>query len=115
MCIFPLFPGVEPANPNLKVLDLTDIKVLDGLLRAHVLLAELVGRGSPQYADYLLMAHAYILKLWQASDFNPFPHIDCVPHRLLAHWWKTNDACHSNFCQTSERMLAELGFKLTTP
>ena len=37
------------------------------------------------------------------------------PQRLLAHWWKTSDACHSDFCQTSERMLAELGFKLTTP
>ena len=20
------------------------------------------------------------------------------PHRLLAHWWKTNDACHNDFC-----------------
>ena len=34
------------------------------------------------------------------------------PHRLLAHWWKTNNACHSNFYQTSERILAELGFEL---
>ena len=25
-----------------------------------------------------------------------------------------DDACHSDFCQTSERMLAELGFELTT-
>ena len=21
-------------------------------------------------------------------------------HRLLAHWWKTSNACHSDFCQT---------------
>ena len=35
-------------------------------------------------------------------------------HRSIAHWWKTNDACHNDFCQTLERMLAELGFKLTT-
>ena len=26
-----------------------------------------------------------------------------------------NDACHIDFCQMSERMLAKLGFKLTTP
>ena len=32
----------------------------------------------------------------------------------LAHWWKTNDACHRVFCQTSERQLVELGFELTT-
>ena len=37
------------------------------------------------------------------------------PHRLIAHWWKTNDACHNDFCQTSEIMLVELGFELITP
>ena len=37
------------------------------------------------------------------------------PHRLLAHWWKATDACHSDFCQTTERMLAELGFELKSP
>ncbi|XP_060585472.1 cilia- and flagella-associated protein 46-like isoform X2 [Ruditapes philippinarum] len=59
--------GVLPTNPTLKVQDITDIKVLDGLIRAHVLLAEIVGRGVPQYADYLLMAHAYLMKLWQVT------------------------------------------------
>ena len=33
-------------------------------------------------------------------------------HRLLAHWGKTNDDCHSDFCQNLEIMLAELGFEL---
>ena len=37
------------------------------------------------------------------------------PHKLIAHWWKTNVVCHNDFYQTSERMLAKLGFKLTTP
>ena len=36
-------------------------------------------------------------------------------NRLLANWWKMNDACHSNICQTSERMMVKLWFKLTTP
>ena len=27
----------------------------------------------------------------------------------LAHWWKTNDACRIDFCQSSERKLAEPG------
>lgn len=59
--------GVLPTNPSLKVQDITDVKVLDGLVRAHVLLAEIVGRGVPQYADFLLMAHAYLMKLWQVG------------------------------------------------
>ena len=37
------------------------------------------------------------------------------PHRLLAQFWKTSDVCQSDFSKTSERMLAELGFELTTP
>ena len=36
------------------------------------------------------------------------------PRRLLSHWWKTNYACPSVFCQTSDIMLAVLGFELTT-
>ena len=36
--------------------------------------------------------------------------MDCLPV-----WWKTNDAYYSDFCQTSETMLAELGLELTTP
>ena len=36
-------------------------------------------------------------------------------HKLLAQCWNTNGACHSDFCKTSERKLAELGFELTTP
>ena len=31
------------------------------------------------------------------------------------HWWKTNEACHRDFSQTSERMLAVLGFEPTHP
>ena len=34
--------------------------------------------------------------------------------RLYAYWWKTNDLCRIDFNQMTERMLAELGFKLTT-
>ena len=34
---------------------------------------------------------------------------------LLAHWWKMNDACCIDFCQTLERLFAHLGFDLTFP
>ena len=44
-----------------------------------------------------------------------FPSNWLLFHIDLAHWWKTNDACRIDFCQSSERKLAEPGFKLTTP
>ena len=25
-----------------------------------------------------------------------------LPHSVLANWWKTNDACHNDICQTTE-------------
>lgn len=56
-----------PANPELKVQNVTDIKILDGLIRAYVLIAEIVGRSSPQYADYLVMAHTFLMRLWQVK------------------------------------------------
>ena len=36
-------------------------------------------------------------------------------HMVLAHCWKSNDACHSDGGQTSEIMFGEVRFKLTTP
>ena len=36
------------------------------------------------------------------------------PRRLVPHWWKANNACRIVFCQTLERMLAELGMQLTS-
>ena len=36
--------------------------------------------------------------------------LDAFPHRLLVYGCKTNDICHSDFCQTLEIMLAQLAF-----
>ena len=57
--------GALPENPDLKLEELSDIRVLDALFRAHVLLAEIVGRSAPQYRDYLVMAHTYLMRIWQ--------------------------------------------------
>ena len=35
--------------------------------------------------------------------------------RLITLWCNTNAACHYDFRQTSERILAELWFEFTTP
>ena len=49
------------------------------------------------------------------KNFAHFKQLASFPQRLLVQWWKTNDACRVDFlCQTSERMLAELGFEFTT-
>ena len=55
----------------------------------------------------VLIIIAPILTIFQ-SNWLHF-HID------LAHWWKTNDAYRIDFCQSSERKLAEPGLELTTP
>ncbi|GFO25849.1 cilia- and flagella-associated protein 46-like [Plakobranchus ocellatus] len=57
--------GVLPANPQLTVQDLFEIRQLDALIRSQVLLAETVGHESEQHRDILLMAHAYLVRLWQ--------------------------------------------------
>lgn len=59
--------GVLPNNPALTINDLDDVRQIDGLFRAHVLLAELAGRSSPDYKDYLIQAHTYLMRLWQVS------------------------------------------------
>ncbi|RUS85833.1 hypothetical protein EGW08_006385 [Elysia chlorotica] len=57
--------GVMPANSQLTVQDLAEVKQLDALLRSQVLLAEIVGHESEQHRDILLQAHAYLVRLWQ--------------------------------------------------
>lgn len=60
---------MEPANPELKVSEISDVRVLDGLVRAHVLQAEVLGRSSPYFMDSLVMAYTYILRLWQVGGW----------------------------------------------
>ena len=50
-----------------------------------------------------------------STIYIPSKQLAAFPHRLIAHWWKKNDACHYDFRQTAERMLAELRFELTAP
>ncbi|XP_076434592.1 cilia- and flagella-associated protein 46-like isoform X2 [Babylonia areolata] len=57
--------GALPINPSQKVSDLTDVRQLDALVRSHVLLADLTGRDSACYADILLQAYGYLLRLWK--------------------------------------------------
>ncbi|XP_025093435.1 cilia- and flagella-associated protein 46-like isoform X2 [Pomacea canaliculata] len=57
--------GVLPSNPGLKISDLTNVQQLDALVRSHILLAELTGQDGTCYADILLQAQGYLVRLWQ--------------------------------------------------
>ncbi|ESP03735.1 hypothetical protein LOTGIDRAFT_237561 [Lottia gigantea] len=70
ICVGPVFLcilGVLPRDMNLTIEDLTDIQQLDYLFRAHVILAQIHGRGSPCYKDTLLTAYSYLQRIWQVS------------------------------------------------
>ena len=86
-----------------------------------------------QYVDWLIgvkRRFQQFLTLYHGSQFTYsciswFSHTSTPPNNLpkqlllfhiyLAHWWKKNDACRIDFCQSLERKLAELGFEITTP
>ncbi len=56
-------------NKELNWLDLQDIRQLEGLVRAHVLLAMMVGEGSSQFTDHLVKAYYSLSRLlWQAVE-----------------------------------------------
>ena len=61
-----------------------------------------------QLMCFLACSHQY-------STQHFFKQLAAFLQRLLAHWLNTIDACHSQCCQTSERMQTELGFGLITP
>ena len=79
--------GVLPNNPNLSVNDLTDVRQLDALVRSHVLLAELTGRDGACYADILLQAYGYLVRLWKVSQPGAQrPLVDCFMGGVTVQW-----------------------------
>ena len=70
--------------------------------------------------SFVEICHIFVLIDWFNAVFNHFSVISWRPvhlfmyflafsHRLSAHWWKTDDACHNYFCQTSERFVGRAG------
>ncbi|KAL3864704.1 hypothetical protein ACJMK2_006363 [Sinanodonta woodiana] len=59
--------GVLPLNPSMMIQDIKNVRILDTLLRVHVLLAEILGPSSQFYKDYLLLAYACLVRLWQTT------------------------------------------------
>ena len=61
----------------------------------------------------------YPIVSWRSQSSSPHnkpaKHPTAFKDILSANLWKINDASRIDLCQTSERMLAEQAFELTTP
>ncbi|XP_059152499.1 cilia- and flagella-associated protein 46-like isoform X4 [Physella acuta] len=57
--------GVLPSYNELTLKDLGLVRQLEALMRAHVLHAEMLGPSSENYNDVLLMAHGFLMRLWE--------------------------------------------------
>lgn len=57
--------GVRPSDVAVKLEDITDIRQLETLMRVHVMLAQVAGHSSPHSRDYVLMAYAFLYRIWQ--------------------------------------------------
>jgi hypothetical protein len=55
--------GQRPSEINIKIEEITDVRQLETLCRIHVMLAQVAGRSSPHYTDYVLIAYGFIHRI----------------------------------------------------
>lgn len=67
--------GVIFKKPLLWFEDLSDLRQLEGLFRSYTLLARIVGRNHPQFADHCLMAYAMVMQMWKVSQNHIIIHL----------------------------------------
>lgn len=60
--------GVRPSEVAVKLEDITDIRQLETLMRVHIMLAQVAGHSSPRSRDYVLMAYAFLHRIWQVPE-----------------------------------------------
>ena len=61
--------GLSVSNINLMASELTSIRQLEHLVRIHVMLAMMAGRGSSQHNSYCLMAWGFLKQIWQVRTY----------------------------------------------
>ncbi|XP_069395061.1 cilia- and flagella-associated protein 46 isoform X1 [Paralichthys olivaceus] len=61
----PLFEAEGPFTQNLS--NLKEVRRLDGLVKAHTLLAVMTDRTSPEHQLNLLRAYTFVLQIWKVS------------------------------------------------
>ena len=60
--------GLRPSDVTVKLEDITDIRQLETLMRVHVMLAQVAGHSSPHSRDYVLLAYAFLYRIWQVRS-----------------------------------------------
>jgi len=59
--------GQRPSEVSIKTDDITDVRQLETLFRIHVMLAQVAGRSSPHYTDYILLAYGFVYRVLQVG------------------------------------------------
>lgn len=59
--------GLDPSNLELKLNDLNSVRQLEGLVRTHVMLAIISGKGSESHKSYCLLAVGFIMRMWKIA------------------------------------------------
>ena len=57
--------GMRPSEEKIKVNEITNVRQLEMLTRIHIMLAQIAGRSSPHYKDYVLLVYAFVQRIWQ--------------------------------------------------
>ncbi|KPP75006.1 hypothetical protein Z043_105779, partial [Scleropages formosus] len=77
--------GVQGAVSSPSPRDLKDVKQLDGLVRAHTLLATMVDRASSHYRQHCLLAYNYVLQMWEHPSPVPPPAEEKPKQKVIVH------------------------------
>lgn len=64
--------GVRGLLLTESVSKLKDVRRLEGLVRAHTLLAAMADRTSPEHQLNLLRAYVFVLRIWQVLPLYPW-------------------------------------------
>ncbi len=77
--------GLQPKNMELKIEDLKDVRQLDALARAFVLMGRVSGQTSPEFLPLCLLAHRCCVALWKVSGNQQFPCDEIVLNVVTLH------------------------------
>ena len=64
------YEGLLPNNPDLKINDLADVRQLEGLFRAHIMMAQLAGQSAAKFSHLCFMAYRFIMAMWRVCTIH---------------------------------------------
>ncbi|XP_076807691.1 cilia- and flagella-associated protein 46-like isoform X3 [Clavelina lepadiformis] len=57
--------GVNTLNKNVKIEELQSTRQLEGLIRSHVMLATICGKGTNNFTSFCELAYGFVMRLWK--------------------------------------------------